>query len=56
MNKAGKNGKISRKEKGNKTRTERDAAKREELKRRKAEKKAKEQTRILKKLGKSIID
>ena len=51
-----KSKKFTREEKGNKTRTERDAAKREELKRRKAEKKAKEQTRILKKLGKSIID
>lgn len=55
MNKAGKNGKISRKEKGDKkTRADRKAEKREELKRRKAEKAAKEQARIMRKMGKDF--
>ncbi|MBQ8465347.1 MAG: MBL fold metallo-hydrolase [Alphaproteobacteria bacterium] len=57
--KVGKKGgkKISRQEKGDrKSRAERDAEKREELRQRRAAKKAKEQVRIAKKLGKSIID
>lgn len=55
MNKAGKNGKISRKEKGDKkTRAERKAEKREELKRRKEEKAAKEKARIMRKMGKDF--
>lgn len=48
---------VSRQEKGDKkTRAERDAEKKEELKMKKEQKKAKEQARILKKLGKSILD
>ena len=57
MNKNRKKKHITREEKGDKkTRAERDAEKRAELKRKQEEKKTKEQVRLAKKLGKSILD